>query len=256
MIRATAGSLRTGVLCRAQNRWCAKVGDSSTAGVDVSGICTGAGSPRSTKCVVLVSSQPLRSRAMTERAPVAVPLSRLPEQIERYGVDLHRWQPAEAAALHAAIVANVDHLRPYMHWIAFEPQTLEQRGELVESWAAQWASGGDLSVGIWRAGHLVGSAGLHRRLGPDGLAIGYWVARDHLNQGIATAASRALTDLAFTVPGVDRVQISHDAGNLASARVPAKLGYHRLPDRAAVAEQGPAGTGVEGLWVITKTEWL
>lgn len=193
---------------------------------------------------------------MTECAPIAVASSRLPEHVERYGVELHRWQPEEAAVLHAAILANIDHLRPYMHWIAFEPQTLKQRRELVESWAAQWANGGDLSVGIWRAGHLVGSAGLHRRLGPDGLAIGYWVARDHLNQGIATAASRALTDLAFTVPGIERVQISHDASNLASGRVPAKLGYHRLPDRPAVAEPGPAGTGIEGLWVIARSEWL
>lgn len=256
MISSTPGSLRTRILRRAPKAMVCKVCDSATAAIDLM---------RHLHCCILAANHKLLSardhpaakvRAMTERAPVAVPLSRLPEQIERYGVDLHRWQPEEAAALHAAILANVDHLRPYMHWIAFEPQTLEQRRELVESWAAQWAIGGDLCVGIWRAGHLVGSAGLHRRLGPDGLGIGYWVARDYLNQGIATAASRALTDLAFTVPGIDRVQISHDSSNLASARVPAKLGYHRLPNRTAVAEQGPAGTGIEGLWIITKTEWL
>ncbi|WP_164479049.1 GNAT family N-acetyltransferase [Nakamurella antarctica] len=192
---------------------------------------------------------------MTDPGTTAASAHRLPKQTQRYGLDLHLWQPEEAAALHAVIPANVDHLRPYMAWIALEPQTLDQRRELLETWAADWASGGDLTVGIWRAGQLVGSGGLHRRPGPGGLEIGYWVARDHLNQGIATAASRALTDLAFTVPGIERVQITHDVNNLASARIPATLGFRRLPDRPSCIAQGPAGTGIEGLWQVTKDEW-
>ncbi len=180
---------------------------------------------------------------------------RLPEQIERYGVVLRRWRVEDTPELHALILANVDHLRPFMDWIASEPQSLEQRRSLVEGWSAEWDAGGDVAVGIWRAGDLVGSAGLHRRIGLAGLEIGYWVDGHHLRQGVAAAASRALTDLAFTVPTINRVQISHDSSNLASAGVPARLGYQRLPDRTAVAPSGTAGTGTEGLWVVTRHQW-
>jgi ribosomal-protein-serine acetyltransferase len=87
------------------------------------------------------------------------------------------------------------------------------------------------------------------------LEIGYWVDREHLGRGVATATARALTDLAFTVRGIGRIQISHDAGNLASARVAAKLGYHRLPDPPAVTQPGAAGTGIEGVWQISRDRW-
>ncbi|QNK80094.1 GNAT family N-acetyltransferase [Nakamurella sp. PAMC28650] len=102
---------------------------------------------------------------------------------------------------------------------------------------------------------MIGSAGLHRRVGPSGLEIGYWVDRDHLRQGVATATARALTDLAFTVDGIDSVQISHDATNLASAGVPFQLGYDRLPNHPSIAQPGTAGSGVEGVWLVRRDQW-
>ncbi|QNK80093.1 hypothetical protein [Nakamurella sp. PAMC28650] len=50
----------------------------------------------------------------------------------------------DTAELHGLILANVDHLRPYMHWIGFEPQTMQQRSALIEQWSTEWAAGGDL----------------------------------------------------------------------------------------------------------------
>lgn len=188
-----------------------------------------------------------------EQLPVVVP--ELPDRIQRYGVELRRWNVADAPQLHAAIEANVDHLRPYMAWIALEPQTLQQRRALIQTWTTEWADGGDVLLGIWRNNLVVGSAGLHRRLGPDGLELGYWVDRGHLRKGVATAVSRALTDLAFTIPGINQVQISHDVSNLASARVPAKLGYQQLPNRPAKAAPAPASTGIEGVWLMTRDQW-
>lgn len=195
-----------------------------------------------------------RSRTRRQNGPVEKH-ARLPEQIERYGLALHRWRVEDASELHVLILANVDHLRGYMHWIAFEPQSLEQRRALVERWSAEWTAGGDVVFGIWREGELVGSAGLHRRIGPDGLEIGYWVDRHHLRQGVATAASRALTDLAFTISSVNRVQIGHDASNLASAGVPARLGYQRLPNRPRITPSGTAGTDTDCRWLVTRDQW-
>ena len=49
---------------------------------------------------------------------------------------------------------------------------------------------------------------------------------------------------------IDRVEIYHDAGNTASGRVPAKLGYARLGERPTrdLGERAPADTGTEVLW--------
>jgi hypothetical protein len=47
----------------------------------------------------------------------------------------------------------------------------------------------------------------------------------------ATDAVAALTGAAFGLPGIDRVEIYHDAANVASGRIPAQLGYARLGER-------------------------
>src|SRR4051812_21433844 len=112
-------------------------------------------------------------------------MSRLPEEVEGDGVSLRRYRLEDAEALHRLVSQNIEHLRPWMEWISFEPVTLDERRELIETWTEEWASGGSVTTGIWRGGVLVGSSGLHRRIGPDALEIGYWVSAAHVGQGIA-----------------------------------------------------------------------
>ncbi|GAA2014137.1 GNAT family N-acetyltransferase [Nakamurella flavida] len=183
------------------------------------------------------------------------PRTPLPDRVERSGLTLVRWQEDDAPALHRLILDNLDHLRPFMAWTAGEPRTPEEHHALIAGWTREWAAGGSLVVGIRQHDTWVGSAGLHRRGGPDELEIGYWVDHRHLRQGVATATGRALTDLAFTVPGIQVVSIVHDLANLASAAVPARLGFRRLADRDSLAPQGPAGTGRDGVWVTSRAEW-
>ena len=40
--------------------------------------------------------------------------------------------------LKAAVEANLEHLRPWMEWIAFELQTVTQRAELLQKWDREW----------------------------------------------------------------------------------------------------------------------
>lgn len=92
------------------------------------------------------------------------------------------------------------------------------------------------------------------RIGPGGLEIGYWVHVAHTGRGVATAAAAAITAAAFTLPGIDRVEIHHDVLNLASGRVPAKLGYTDTGTGPSAAELAPGDSGTSRVWRITRAD--
>ena len=47
-----------------------------------------------------------------------------PERVSVDSITIRRWVDADAAPLHALVLANLDHLRPWMAWIAAEPLSL------------------------------------------------------------------------------------------------------------------------------------
>ena len=181
----------------------------------------------------------------------------LPDHLEYDGLVLRRWTVDDAEVVGELVAANLEHLRPFMPWIEHEPLSLAQRRELQGGWDDAWAAGGDVILGIFEDGVAVGGTGLHRRLGPGALEIGYWVGAPHLGRGIARRASEALTSAAFTLPDIERVEIHHDLTNVHSRRGPEQLGFElvgtaKLP-RTPLA---PADTGVDLVWRMTRDEWL
>ena len=74
-----------------------------------------------------------------------------PDRIESERLVIRSWEPDDAPLLHAAITASVDHLRPWMPWIAFEPQTVEERRDLIEQWRNDAADGKDHVCGVFLA---------------------------------------------------------------------------------------------------------
>jgi RimJ/RimL family protein N-acetyltransferase len=69
-----------------------------------------------------------------------------------------------------------------------------------------------------------------------------------------TVAVRLLTGAAFTVDGIDRVDIRHDVANVRSGGIPARLGFtmaEETPNRAP----GPADTGTDRVWSMTREAW-
>jgi RimJ/RimL family protein N-acetyltransferase len=172
---------------------------------------------------------------------------RLPERIEGEGLLLRRWTVGDAAALAAAVAGSADHLRPWMAWMDEEPRPPAERSAMLKQWEDDWNAGGDVLLAVIREGEIAGSCGLHRRLGPDGLEIGYWIAAPYLRQGLGTAVARALTETALTLPGISRVEIHHDRSNQASAAIPAGLGYELVEERAVEA-RAPSDSGVECVW--------
>jgi ribosomal-protein-serine acetyltransferase len=141
-----------------------------------------------------------------------------------------------------------------MPWAADEPIGIVQRRAMLEQWEAEWHAGGDVVMGIFCREAAVGGCGLHRRIGPGGLEIGYWVHPQHLHQGVATQATRLLVTAAFSVPDVTHVEIHNDKGNTASAGVPQKLGFILIDERPD-APRAPAEIGIEQRWRMHRDQW-
>ncbi|HET9221506.1 MAG TPA: GNAT family protein [Roseiflexaceae bacterium] len=137
------------------------------------------------------------------------------------------WQPQDAPLLQTAISQSVDHLRPWMPWIASEPEELQTKIERLRRFRGMFDLGQDFIYGIFNADEtqVLGGTGLHTRIGADAREIGYWMHKDYLNQGLATEASAALTRVAFEIDRVQRVEIHCDPSNVRSAAVPRKLGF-------------------------------
>jgi RimJ/RimL family protein N-acetyltransferase len=177
--------------------------------------------------------------------------SRPPESIDLGDVVVRRYMVTDAPLLHDAIVDSLDHLRPWMAWIAREPLEVSNRESLLaDSWTA-WEEGRDFMMGIFGEGALIGSTGLHLR-GADGTAeIGYWMRVGHAGRGIATRVVRALMDAALDMEGIDTVAIHHDAANTASRRVAEKAGLSLVAEICREPE-APGETGQLLSWVRSR----
>ena len=178
----------------------------------------------------------------------------LPERIEGDGLLLRRWVVADADELWRAVADSAEHLRPWMSWMADEPLTRDERRKLLARWERAWLEGGDVAFGIFVEGQVAGSCGLHRRRGPGVLEIGYWIQSAFTRRGLARAAVWMLTDAAFSVPGIEAVEIHHDKANVASAGIPRGLGFRSVgetPDGASA----PAEVGIDCTWRMDRESW-
>ena len=172
------------------------------------------------------------------------------------GRALVRMRASRAAQTVETINASLEHLAPWMAW-ASEPATEESLGTFLAEGEAAWDEGHDFGYAVVEGSgddeRVVGGCGLHGRIGPTGLEIGYWVAADRVGRGLATEAARALTDAAFGIAAVERVRISCAEDNVRSARVPEKLGYRFL--RLEVPEGGPCAGRSTQIWEVERAAW-
>jgi ribosomal-protein-serine acetyltransferase len=166
-------------------------------------------------------------------------------------VTLRRWRAADADLVYRAVTESIDHLRPWMPWAADYDRS--SAADFLRQCEQDWDSGAAFNYAIISGGDIAGSCGLMARIGPGGLEIGYWVHSGYTRRGLATAAAAALAAEAFTIPGIDRVEIVHDAANVASGGIPRKLGFTMIGRRPPQAEQ-PAGgeDGTDVVWRLTR----
>jgi ribosomal-protein-serine acetyltransferase len=169
--------------------------------------------------------------------------------LSRGPVTLRRHQEDDLDAVFQAVTESLDHLRPWLPWAA--GYTRESAAEFLAKSAQGWSDGTEFGYAILADGALAGGCGLMSRIGPGGLEIGYWVHQAWTRRGLATAASAALVEAAFRLPGVDRIEIVHDELNVASAGVPRKLGFTEV-GRRPLDPPPPAGTGTGIIWRLVR----
>jgi ribosomal-protein-serine acetyltransferase len=178
-------------------------------------------------------------------------MDRPPGYLSHGAVTLRRWRAGDAALCRRLVSESLEHLRPWMPWAAGD-YGLARATEYLERCEADWAAGEAFQYLTAVAGNPAGSAGLMARIGPGGLEIGYWVHPAFAGQGVATSAAAALTEAALALPAIERVEIQHDMLNLASERVPAKLGYAHVDTRSSRLERAPGESGTAKVWRITR----
>ncbi len=175
-----------------------------------------------------------------------------PEGAEAGWIACRRLRREDTAALYEAIHTSLDHLRPWMPWVDGYTR------EMAEDFVARHISAlpdepvADAPYVVAdRTGRLLGVCGLHGRLGPRRLEIGYWVDARHTRRGVATLSTAMLTESALELPGIEAVEIHHDEANRVSGRVPAKLGFEHV---ATVSDEpeAPAESGVEWQWRLDR----
>ena len=137
------------------------------------------------------------------------------------------WAPEDAPLVRSVIDASYEHLRPWIPFMKAEPRTLGQTAARIRMLRSNFDTDAEYRYAMFEPGGdtLIGGVGMYPRVGHDALEIGYWVGTAHNGKGYATEAAAAMVRLAFEIELVERLEIHCDAPNIASARVPEKLGF-------------------------------
>jgi ribosomal-protein-serine acetyltransferase len=172
-----------------------------------------------------------------------------PDVLDGAHLRLRRWRPGDRAAQVDAVRSSLPHLVPWMPWAEGYDDATSR--DFLDRATRLWDAHDSFMYAIIDpAGPLVGSCGLHARVGPGGLEIGYWVRSSHVRRGFATRAAALLTAAAFALDGVDRTEIHHDRANEPSGRIPRRLGYVHV-ETVTRAARAPGDAGTAWHWRLT-----
>ncbi|HYF15529.1 MAG TPA: GNAT family N-acetyltransferase [Phycisphaerales bacterium] len=127
--------------------------------------------------------------------------------------------PAIAAAANDERIARMTLRLPY-------PYTIDDARKWIAMVADGLATGNACMalITLREGGAVAGAVGLEINTDHQRAELGYWIAREHRNQGYATEASVALVRHGFTKLGLRRVHSCHYAANPESGRVILKTG--------------------------------
>jgi RimJ/RimL family protein N-acetyltransferase len=156
-----------------------------------------------------------------------IELTAPPRRILTERLLLRPYGPADAPLFKDAVDSSLEHLRAFMEFAWLAPEPLSAVEERIEEVSRNFERGVGWTYALLSpdGSELIGGAGLHRRVGPEALEIGYWLRASGVGRGYATEAAAALTRVSFECCGVVRTEIHIDPANTASLAIPARLGY-------------------------------
>lgn len=136
---------------------------------------------------------------------------------------IRRLTSEDAGELVALLLANREFLAP------FEPDR-DERYYTVEGQRQRIESGEQQSFAILDGSRIAGAVALSNiTRGPFQSAnLGYWVAQDANDRGLATKAVAEVIELAFGDLGLHRLEAGTQVDNVASRRVLEKNGFEEI----------------------------
>jgi len=111
------------------------------------------------------------------------------------------------------------------------------------------------TYGLWATifkeeGKYIGCCGLRAPGNGEGASLGYYLARPYWGRGLASEASQAFIDLAFTRLELARVEADAEEGNAASEHILRKCGFAYVR-RAVIPGRGR----IINFYELAKAEW-
>lgn len=167
---------------------------------------------------------------VSESAQVPVPTELRTERLV-----MRPWRAEDATALHPILVANHDHLGPWIPARVATPVPVAELAQRLAGFGDDFANGREFRYGLFAPDgrSVLGEAGLYPRSATARVPVahatcielGYWLRADLTGRGLVAEASRALLDVAAALPHLTHVEVRCDARNAPSAAIPQRLGF-------------------------------
>lgn len=150
-----------------------------------------------------------------------------PEEFFSERLLIRKPMPGDGKAVHQAIQASLNELKPWMPWAHREQTEVDIEANIREA-HAKFLTREDLRLHIFHkeTGEFIGSSGLHRiNWDVPKFEIGYWGDTRYSGHGYITEAALAIANFAFTELRAKRVEIRCDTKNVKSRAIPERIGF-------------------------------
>ncbi len=139
--------------------------------------------------------------------------------------ELRTIEERDARELFLLVERDREYLREWLPWVDYT-RSVEDELAFIRNTRAQFRDNGNYGCVILYRKQIVGTIGYHPVNWHDRRAeIGYWLGAAFQGRGLMTRACWALTNHAFTVMGMNKVEIRCATGNYRSCAIPRRLGF-------------------------------
>ncbi|NNC95047.1 MAG: GNAT family N-acetyltransferase [Chitinophagales bacterium] len=178
-------------------------------------------------------------------------------QIKTPSLLVRKYRLSDAAMLKEVCDANIEYLAEWMPWAKAGSRSLSETQETLKDWIEKFENHKDFFYGIFDHSqqNLIGSTGLHKRLGKRVFEIGYWIKKEETQKGYATEVSYALTKTGLNYLGAEKIEIRCDPKNLISAKIPSKLGFMKEYSLRSFLKNDQGKRQIHDCWTLFKEEF-